>query len=167
MVEGPRAQVADEVEDAEEDEQVDDANGVEEDARDRGPNDGGPGVQRRGGIADCPVERSDPGVERDGETEDHTRVAEGEPEPNAERSATVVEEFAGGVVNGGQVVGVEGVAHPEGVGQDPGAEAECGSGSHAVVSCRREQEPPHDVQRDDHERHGDEFRSLCRCQASP
>ena len=51
-------------------------------------------------------------------------VAHREPEPDRDRSLAVGDELAGGVVDRGDVVGVEGVPQPVHVGRDPEAEAE-------------------------------------------
>ena len=53
-------------------------------------------------------------------------VAEGEEEPGAQRALAVGHQLAGGVVDGGDVIGVEGVPDAEGPGGEghPEAEAE-------------------------------------------
>jgi hypothetical protein len=62
----------------------------------------------------------DPGADRD----DDRGVAEGEEEADAQRPLALVHQLAGGVVDGGDVVGVEGVPHAEGVGEHRDADAE-------------------------------------------
>ena len=56
-----------------------------------------------------------------GQADDHGRMAQGEEEPDAERPLAPLHQVAGGVVDGRDVVGVEGVAQPEAVGQTAGA----------------------------------------------
>ena len=64
--------------------------------------------------------------QQEGEQEHDRRVPEGEPEPDRQRPprtlGAVGEQLAGGVVDGGDVVGVERVPQPEGVGEDPDAD---------------------------------------------
>ncbi len=82
------------------------------------PDDPGDGVQGGVVVADLPGECPDPEPEQEGQGEHHRRVAEGEPEPDRQRSAAAVgEQLAGGVVDRGDVVGVEGVPQAEGVGE--------------------------------------------------
>jgi len=51
-------------------------------------------------------------------------VAQGEEEADAQRPAAFVHQLAGGVVDRRDVVGIEGVPQPEGVGQHAGAHPE-------------------------------------------
>ena len=82
-----------------------------------------------------PASAFTPEREQQGEREDDGGVAEGEPEADRERLAAGVvgEQLARGVVDRGDVVGVEGVAQAEGVGQDADADGEDG-----VVAAERE-----------------------------
>ncbi len=61
------------------------------------------------------------------------RVAEGEPEADRDRALAVRHELAGGVVDGGDVVRVEGVPHTEGVRGQPQPDAEQLRRRHVVV----------------------------------
>ena len=81
-------------------------------------------VEARRRLADLEIERTDPEVQGDGEHEHDCGMAEREEEADTERALALVDQLAGGVVDGGDVVGVKGVAHPEGVGQHAGAETE-------------------------------------------
>ena len=55
---------------------------------------------------------------------DDRGVSESEPEPYRDRAFSLVHEFAGGVVDRGDVVCVERVSHPQRVGRDRDADAE-------------------------------------------
>jgi hypothetical protein len=60
-------------------------------------------------------------AEGQGESCDNARVAEREEETNAEWPLPVMEEFAGGAINGGNVINVKGMAHAKAVGEKSGA----------------------------------------------
>jgi hypothetical protein len=64
------------------------------------------------------------GGHQDGQDEDRRRVAHGEPEAHRFRTPPVRHQFAGGVVDGGDVVGVDAVAQAVGVGGQPETDAE-------------------------------------------
>ena len=70
------------------------------------------------------AERPDAEVQQHREREHDAGVAEGEEEPDGQRPLALGDQLAGGVVDRGDVVGVEGVPHAEGVGQRAGADAE-------------------------------------------
>ena len=95
--------------------------------------------------------RADAEVEQHGEDEHHRRVPKREEEPDAQRPLALVDELAGRVVDGRDVIGVEGVAHPERVGEDPRADAEeLGLGDVVVVpEGEGEHAPAEHVQADD------------------
>ena len=63
-------------------------------------------------------------VQQHGQGEHDAGVPQGEEKPHAQRALSVAQKLAGGVVNRRDVVGVERVSHPEGVGQRPRPEAE-------------------------------------------
>ena len=85
-------------------------------------------------LAHLGVEGPDAEVEDDGQERSTTaRVAEREEEADAERSLALVDQLAGRVVDGRDVIGVEGVAHAQGVGEHPGPEAEEPGLGHVVV----------------------------------
>ena len=119
-------------------------------------------VQVRVVVLDRTDERLDAEREQERQREHDRRVAEGEPEPDRHRALAVVHELAGGVVDGGDVVAVEGVPHAQGVGGEADAEAE-GLGAEAVV-MRRDQEgddaPADHVQADDDRGHPAELDPL-------
>ena len=73
-------------------------------------------------ILDRAVQRTDAEVQQHGQGEHDGRVAEGEEVPDAKRALPVLDQLAGGVVDRGDVVGVKGMAHAQGVGQHPGAD---------------------------------------------
>ena len=82
------------------------------------------------------------------------RMAEREEEADAQRPLAVGHQLAGRVVDGGDVIGIEGVAHPERVGRDADADAE-DAGAELEVLRRDEpeqQSEADDVQGDDDER---------------
>ena len=81
------------------------------------------------------------------------RVPEREEEADAQRPLAVAHQLARGVVDGADVVGVEGVAHAERVGRDADADAE-DAGAELEVLRRDEAEQEaeaDDVQGDDDE----------------
>jgi hypothetical protein len=134
----------------------------EEDTRDRRPDDVGGVLQARATVPHLLVEPADAEIQNYGQDEDHGRVAQGEEEPHAERALVVVDQLARGVVDGGDVIGVERVAHPEGVGQYARADTE-GFGpidmEVAAQGCTQHA-PPEDMQSDDGECHPTETRPL-------
>ena len=121
-----------------------------------GADDAGPVVQPRAAVFDLAVERADAEVQQHGQEEDDRGVAEGEEVADAERALAVVDQLAGGVVDGGDVVGVEGVAHAQGVGQHAGPEAEDLVRADVVVAAdgRRQHGPAEHVEADDQPGHG-------------
>ena len=71
------------------------------------------------------------------------RVAEAEPEADAHRALAVGHQLAGGVVDGRDVVGVEGVPHAEGVRREAEADAEDRAADLVVVrGDDPDQQPP-------------------------
>ena len=64
-------------------------------------------------LAHLEVEGVDPEVQREGQHQDHAGVPEREEEAHAQRTLTLAHHLAGGVVDGGDVVRVKGVANPE------------------------------------------------------
>ena len=80
-----------------------------------------------------PASDLDPDREQEREREHDRRVPEREPEPDAQRPLAFAHQLAGGVVDRGDVVGVEGVAHPERVGGDADPDRERSRRSEAVV----------------------------------
>jgi hypothetical protein len=101
------------------------------------------------------VQGPDAEVQQHRETEHDAGVAEGEEEPGRQRPLALADELAGGVVDRGDVVGVESASHAEGVGEDAGAEAEDLRPGDVIVGVDRggQHPPAHDVQADDHARH--------------
>ncbi len=126
----------------------------------RRPDDPGDGVQGGVVVADLPGECPDPEPEQEGQPEHHRRVAEGEPEPDRQWSAAAVgEQLAGGVVDRGDVVGIEGVPQAESVGEHADPDAEHPGGSEVVVRRRDEDDEhaePEDVQQRDEPEHAGE-----------
>ena len=111
--------------DADEDDQVDDADDVEEHAGDGGAD------QRRWSAAGWrsrsrPARRARgrPTASRRHSANTIEEWPEGEPEADRQRALALGHQLAGGVVDRGDVVGVEGVPHPQGVGGDAEADAE-------------------------------------------
>ena len=82
-------------------------------------------VQRRSVVLDLAGQRPGRRTRAAAHRPKTTRgVAEGEPEADRQRPLALGHQLAGGVVDGGDVVGVEGVPHAEGVGGDAEADAE-------------------------------------------
>jgi hypothetical protein len=113
------------------------------------------------------VESTDAEVQEDGEDKDHARVAEREEVAHAQRALTVVDQFARRVVDGGDVVGVERMAHTECVGQHSRAHAERLGAVDVEVTTQgcAQHAPAEDIEPDDGERHPPEARPLLRCEA--
>jgi hypothetical protein len=142
--------------DAPEDDEVQDRDQVEETSRHAGADQGAVVVQGRVVVAHLGSERSGPESEQDREADHDRRVTEREEEADGHRTLALGHELSRGVVNRGDVVGVEGVAHAERVREDPGADAEHTLGAKAVVVHRRDddQRPADDVQESDEAEHG-------------
>ena len=96
-------------------------------------------------------------------------MAQRKEEPDAERTLSVVQEFAGGVVDGRNVVSIEGVAHAQCVGQHSGPEAEDLCAVDVVVAAGRQgqQAPPDDVQAHDGHHHAGHPGPFGRAQCVP
>lgn len=93
-----------------------------------------------------------PSRDQGGHRDHHAGVAEREPEPDRDRPLAVGHQLAGGVVDRGDVVGVEGVPHTKRVRGHPKADPER-LGTDLVVPRHHEQEQDaerHHVQRGDH-----------------
>jgi hypothetical protein len=95
-------------------------------------------------------QRLDTDRQQERQRENDGRVPEGEPEPDRQRLALrgaaarvpggiVGKQLAGRVVHGGDVVGVEGVPQPEGVGQHAHPDVEDRVIAAEVVMLRRDQ----------------------------
>ena len=122
-------------------------------------------MQLRAVVLDLTGEGLDADREQEGQAEDDRGMAEGEPEPDRERlrlarpaSVDVVgEQLAGGVVDRGDVVGVEGVPQAEGVGQHADPDAVDAGGPPELVALGHDQEEqdaePDDVQDQDEPEH--------------
>ena len=115
----PAAHVAQDAHDPHEHDQVQARDQVEEGPGHSGADHARGGLQRRAVVLHLAGQRADPDGEEQREREDHGRVPEGEEEPDAERPLAVVHELARRVVDGRDVVCVERVAQPEGVGRSP------------------------------------------------
>ena len=125
---------------------------VEERPRDARPDQAGDRVQGRAVVLDRTGQRLDAEREQQREHEDHRRVPEREEEADAERPLALLHELARGVVDGRDVVGVEGVAHAQRVGREPDAGGEGAAGAEAEVvrdDDPEEQAEADDVQADD------------------
>ena len=80
-------------------------------------------VQLRGIVLDRPDDGPDPGRQQQRQPEHHRRVAQREEESDGKGALPVAHQLAGGVVDGGDVVGVEGVPQAQGVGRQPDTNA--------------------------------------------
>jgi hypothetical protein len=96
--------------DAHQDHNVDDGDQVQEHTRDGGADQAGVVMQGRRVLLDGPDYCLEPEGNEQRQPEHHRRVAEGEEEANGKRPLPVVHQLAGGVVDRGDVVGVECVA---------------------------------------------------------
>src|ERR1700722_12576593 len=82
-------------------------------------------------------------------------MTETEEEADAQRPLLLVHELARGVVDGRDVIGVEGVTHPERVGEDPRAHTEDLGLADPVVMAESQGQhgPAHDMESDDRDGH--------------
>jgi len=122
-------------------------------------------VQLRAFAAHLTRHRPGEEGEREGQGEHDRRVPEGEEEPDRERALAVGHELAGGVVDGGDVVGVEGVAQAEPPRGEPDADPQ-----HGGVPRRHDEEEHAEsehVQAGDDGREATETRPLGACQRPP
>jgi hypothetical protein len=166
----PAPHVAQDAQDPDEDDQVECRDHVEEGARDPRADQSCGGVQGRAVVLDLAGQRANSEREEQRQREDHGRVPEREEEPDAQRPLAVVHELARRVVDGGDVVGVEGVAQPEGVRREPHAGGEGATGAEAEVvrhDDAEEQAEADHVQRDDRSGQAARTRPLDRCQRGP
>ena len=104
------------LDDPDQHEQVEAGDQVEEHRRDDGADD------PAGGLEAVPEPRGGRSGHRDAhrQRQHDGGVAQGEEEPHPQWALAFLQQVAGGVIDGGDVVGVEGVAQPEPVGQRPG-----------------------------------------------
>src|SRR5262249_22962404 len=155
VVVGTPAHLPEHLENPGQHDQVERGDEVEEGSRHPGADDPGEAVQAGVLVADLGAHRADAEVQQHGEHEDHRGVTEGEEEADRQRPLALAHQLARGVVDRRDVVGVEGVPHAQGVGQDPGAEPEDLRGGDVIVPAYRggQHRPAQDVQPDDRPRH--------------
>ena len=124
-------------------------------------------VQPRAVVLHRSVQRPDPEVQQDGEHEDDARVAQREEVADAQRTVAVLDQLAGGVIDSRDVVRVEGVPHPERVGEDARPESEDLRFRNVVVTvqCEQQHPPAEHVEGDDRESHAADLQPLARRQA--
>jgi hypothetical protein len=72
------------------------------------------------------AETAVPATLREGGQDDHGGMAEGEKEAGVDRALAVVHQLADDVIDGGDVVGIDGVPQAEDPGEEGGAE-QCGA----------------------------------------
>ena len=155
LVEQARAQAAEHLEDPGQHDHVERRDQVQEAGCHRGADDPADGLVPGCGIDHGAEHR--PGRDRqpDPDDDDDRGVPEREEEPGAERPLPVGHELAGGVVDRGDVIGVERVpgAQRPGGERDPDPEAQARVAE--VVRLDREDEypPAEHVEREDHESH--------------
>src|SRR5439155_16750947 len=94
--------------------------------------------------------------DREREAEDDRRVAEREEEPDPQRALALLHEEPGGVVDGRDVVGVEGVPKPEAVREGAGARVYAPE----VVGVEKEEPPSQHVEEPDEPEEPAEARHL-------
>ena len=159
LVVRPAAHLAEDPDDADQHHEIDDADDVEERARDGGADDTGDLLQDRGVVLELTGDGPDAEGEQGDQSEDDARMPEGEPEPDGDRPLALGHQLAGGVVDRGDVVGVEGVPHAQRVRGQPEAEAEDLGVAHLVVlrdHDPHQHAPAEDVQQQDERRHADD-----------
>jgi hypothetical protein len=129
----------------------------QERARHERPDQPGRLLQSRAVVLDRAAEPAHADHDQHAEREHDRRVPEREPEADAERALALRHQLACGVVDRGDVVGVEGVAEAERVGGDAEADTEDAGGAELVAARRDDhdqQEEADGVQRD-HDRRED------------
>ncbi len=114
------------------DHHVDEGDHVEEHTGDGRADPARDVVQLRVVVLHRPGQALDAEGEQEGQGEDDAGVPEGEPETHRQRPPAGVHQLAGRVVDRRDVVGVEGVPHPQGVGGHPDPDTE-GLRAQAVV----------------------------------
>ena len=155
----PAAHLAEDPDDADQHHEIDDADDVEERPRHGGADDAGDLLQDRGVVLELTGQRTGCRGEQGDQSEDDARMAEGEPEPDGHRPLALGHQLAGGVVDRGDVVGVEGVPHAQRVRGQPETEAEDLGLAHLVVLRDHDADqhaPAEDVQQQDERRHADD-----------
>jgi hypothetical protein len=142
------------LDDADQDDEVEDADHDEEHAGDGRSDQPGRLVQRGAVVGDRAAEALDADGEQRGEREDDRGVPEREEAPDAQRPLAVDHELARGVVDRADVIGVKGVTHPEGVGGDADADPERAARAEAEMGrddeAEQQAEADH-VQPEDHD----------------
>ena len=118
LVEVAAAHPRKDLQDADQRREVDQADQDQEGARDGSAPHAGGLLQRGAVVAELGGQRADAERHQRHHDEDDRAVAEAEPEADAERPLAFAHQLAGRVVDGGDVVGIEGVPHPERVCRD-------------------------------------------------
>src|ERR1700744_2144972 len=93
-------------------------------------------------------------------------MAQREEESDSKGKLPVTHQLAGGVVDGGDVVGVECVAHTQGVGSESDADTKCLAAESQTggVDDEHQGHPANEMQCDYHRQHGPEARPFRGCQ---
>jgi hypothetical protein len=156
--------------DAHERDQVDHAERDQEQPRDAGAEHPGELLQRRVLVRHLAGQRLDADRQQQAQPEDDAGVSEGEPEADTQRPLVLGDQLAGGVVDGRDVVRVEGVPHPQHIRRHAERDAvELSVAEPQVLRRdRAEQHPPADhVQQHDEARHAGEDQPLGAAQRLP
>ena len=123
-------------------------------------------MQTRVGVVDLATQRLHAETQRKGQQEDDRGVAEGEEEPDRHWSLAFGHELSRRVVDGRNVVGVEGVAHAEGVGEEASAQANgCPlTTGDVVVGSEHEERKAEHVEEDDEAKHAPQLAPFFGCE---
>ena len=137
-------------EDGAEDDEVRDGDGEEKEGGDEGADE----TTDFAGAIDVVVQGEGAGGDGDGAEDDDGGVAEGKHEAHGDGALALLHQLAGDVVDGGDVVGVDGMAEAEAVGEEGGAEKDG-----ETVKGDDCPEPRTDVEGQEEDIDGDDLRS--------
>jgi hypothetical protein len=118
FVVGTGAHLAEYLEDAGQDDQVEQGDQVQEAGRQQGPDGSARGFVGRVGVDNGAEDGPGRHANADADRDDEGGVTEGEEEPGGQGPLAVGHQLAGGVVDARDVVGVEGVPEPQQPGRD-------------------------------------------------
>lgn len=159
LVEPAPAHPAEHRDDPHQHDQVEHTDQDEEHSRDHRAGHPGHLLQQRRLVLKLPGQRTHPQRQQRHQHEHDRGVAQREPEADRDRAPAVGQLLAGGVVDGGDVVGVEGVPHADGVGGEAQAQPEHPASDTGQLGGRNEggQDPPAgDVKHEDEPRHAED-----------
>ena len=144
-------------------EQVRQSDEDEEGARDDGADQAQRLQQRRTLVLHRAHDRTNSDRQQERQAEHDAGVAQGKPETCGQRPRALADQLAGGVVDYGDVVGVERMPHPEQVGRHPESDAEDARRSQRDVLRRHPEDqhaPAKYVERQDNTAHRGDRRPI-------